>query len=64
MVKDINRDPNDDFKTFVSEENIKFDEQGYMILDLEKNSSAWEPFKEEFLLREIYIQLIVCHQKT
>ncbi|QHS75386.1 Mgr3p [Saccharomyces paradoxus] len=55
MIKDINRDPNDDFKTFVSEENIKFDDQGYMILDLEKNSSAWEPFKEEFFTaRDLY----------
>ena len=55
MIKDINRDPNDDFKTYVSEENIKFDDQGYMILDLDKNSSAWEPFKEEFFTaRDLY----------
>ena len=55
MIKDVNKDPNDDFKTFVSEENIKIDDQGYMILDLEKNSSAWEPFKEEFFTsRDLY----------
>ncbi|CAI4048323.1 hypothetical protein SKDZ_13G2410 [Saccharomyces kudriavzevii ZP591] len=55
VIKDISRDSNDDFKTFVSEEHIKFDDQGYMILDLEKNSSAWEPFKEEFFTaRDLY----------
>lgn len=44
-----------DFKTFVNEETIKLDEEGYMILDLQKNSSAWEPFKEEFFTaRDLY----------
>ncbi|CAR29919.1 ZYRO0G20108p [Zygosaccharomyces rouxii] len=44
-----------DFKTFVDEENIKINDEGYMILDLQKNSSAWEPFKEEFFTaRDLY----------
>lgn len=44
-----------DFKTFVNTDNIKFNDDGYMILDLKKNSSAWEPFKEEFFTaRDLY----------
>lgn len=44
-----------DFKTFVNEDNIKLNDEGYMILDLQKNSSAWEPFKEEFFTaRDLY----------
>ncbi|QLL30547.1 hypothetical protein HG536_0A03650 [Torulaspora globosa] len=44
-----------DFKTFVNEENLKLDDEGYMILDLQKDSSAWEPFKEEFFTaRDLY----------
>ncbi|GCE97109.1 mitochondrial inner membrane i-AAA protease complex subunit [Zygosaccharomyces mellis] len=44
-----------DFKTFIDEENIKLNDGGYMILDLQKNSSAWEPFKEEFFTaRDLY----------
>lgn len=44
-----------DFKTFANEENIKLNDEGYMILDLQKNSSAWEPFKEEFFTaRDLY----------
>lgn len=44
-----------DFETFVNTENIKLNDDGYMILDLQKNSSAWEPFKEEFFTaRDLY----------
>ncbi|QLQ78113.1 hypothetical protein HG537_0A03600 [Torulaspora globosa] len=44
-----------DFKTFVNEENLKLNDEGYMILDLQKDSSAWEPFKEEFFTaRDLY----------
>lgn len=44
-----------DFKTFANNENIKLDNEGYMILDLQKDSSAWEPFKEEFFTaRDLY----------
>lgn len=44
-----------DFKTFVNEENIKVDKDGYMIVDIFKNSTAWEPFKEEFFTaRDLY----------
>lgn len=35
--------------------SIKMDEEGHMVLDLQKNSSAWEPFKEEFFTaRDLY----------
>lgn len=35
--------------------SIKVDENGYMILDLHKDSSAWEPLKEEFFTaRDLY----------
>ncbi|KAL3232534.1 Protein MRG3-like [Nakaseomyces bracarensis] len=45
----------EEFEPFVNEKNIKLDENGYMILDLEKNSSAWEPYKEEFFTaRDLY----------
>ncbi|KAH7582152.1 Mitochondrial inner membrane i-AAA protease supercomplex subunit MGR3 [Nakaseomyces glabratus] len=45
----------DSFEAFVNEKNIKLDENGYMILDLSKNSSAWEPYKEEFFTaRDLY----------
>ncbi|KAK5773877.1 Mgr3p PWA37_003773 [Arxiozyma heterogenica] len=47
----------DDFQVFVNEENIKLDKEdnGLMILDMNKNSSAWEPFKEElFVARDLY----------
>ncbi|EDO19614.1 hypothetical protein Kpol_1018p153 [Vanderwaltozyma polyspora DSM 70294] len=45
----------EEFKTFVNSENIKLNDEGYMILDLQKNSSAWEPFKEEFFTaRDLY----------
>ncbi|KAG0670778.1 hypothetical protein C6P45_001787 [Maudiozyma exigua] len=44
-----------DFQTFVKDENFKFNEDGYMIMDLQKNTSAWEPFKEEFFTaRDLY----------
>lgn len=44
-----------DFKTFVDEEHIQLNDEGFMILDLQKNSSAWEPFKEEFFTaRDLY----------
>lgn len=44
-----------DFQTFVNSENIKFDNDGYMILDIQKDTSAWEPFKEEFFTaRDLY----------
>ncbi|SMN19169.1 similar to Saccharomyces cerevisiae YMR115W MGR3 Subunit of the mitochondrial (mt) i-AAA protease supercomplex, which degrades misfolded mitochondrial proteins [Maudiozyma saulgeensis] len=44
-----------DFKPFVSDENLKFNEDGYMIMDIQKNTSAWEPFKEEFFTaRDLY----------
>lgn len=44
-----------DFKTFVNENTIELDDEGYMILNLQKNSSAWEPFKEEFFTaRDLY----------
>ena len=44
-----------EFKTFVNDENIKFTDDGYMILDVQKNTSAWEPFKEEFFTaRDLY----------
>ncbi|CCD26444.1 Mgr3p NDAI_0H02700 [Naumovozyma dairenensis CBS 421] len=43
------------FKTVVNDENIKLDDNGHMILDIEKKSSAWEPFKEEFFTaRDLY----------
>ncbi|CDO95918.1 unnamed protein product [Kluyveromyces dobzhanskii CBS 2104] len=42
-------DPDDFLKA------IKVDENGCMILDLHKNSSAWEPLKEEFFTaRDLY----------
>lgn len=47
----------DDFQTFINEDNIKLDkdDSGLMILDMDKNSSAWEPFKEElFVARDLY----------
>ena len=48
------------FKTVVNDENIKFDENGYMVLDMEKNSTAWEPFKEEFFTaRDLYTAFCV-----
>ncbi|AAS53568.1 AFR197Wp [Eremothecium gossypii ATCC 10895] len=44
-----------DFKPHVNEENIKLDDKGNMILDLQKDSSAWQPFKEEFFTaRDLY----------
>ncbi|SCW00683.1 LAFE_0C09648g1_1 [Lachancea fermentati] len=44
-----------EFDTFVNEDNIKLNEGSYMILDMAKNSSAWEPFKEEFFTaRDLY----------
>ena len=44
-----------EFKTFVNDDNIKFTDDGYMILDIQKNTSAWEPFKEEFFTaRDLY----------
>lgn len=44
-----------DFKTFVNEDTLKLNDEGYMILDLQKNTSAWEPFKEEFFTaRDLY----------
>lgn len=44
-----------DFKTFVNDENLKLNDEGYMILDLQKDSTAWEPFKEEFFTaRDLY----------
>ncbi|AMD21792.1 HFL064Cp [Eremothecium sinecaudum] len=43
------------FKSHVNGENIKLDENGNMILDLQKDSSAWHPFKEEFFTaRDLY----------
>lgn len=43
------------FESFINEENIKLSEDGYMILNLQKNSSAWEPFKDEFFTaRDLY----------
>ncbi|CCE64123.1 hypothetical protein TPHA_0G02850 [Tetrapisispora phaffii CBS 4417] len=43
------------FKPVVNTDNIKLNDEGYMILDLQKNSSAWEPFKEEyFTARDLY----------
>ena len=47
----------DEFQTFVNNKNIKLDKEddGLMILDMNKNSSAWEPFKEElFVARDLY----------
>lgn len=48
----------EEFPTFVNEENIILDEsndKGVMILNMEKNSSGWEPFKEElFVARDLY----------
>ncbi|CAB4254451.1 similar to Saccharomyces cerevisiae YMR115W MGR3 Subunit of the mitochondrial (mt) i-AAA protease supercomplex, which degrades misfolded mitochondrial proteins [Maudiozyma barnettii] len=44
-----------EFKSFVNDENLKFNEDGYMIMDIQKNTSAWEPFKEEFFTaRDLY----------
>ncbi|CCH62728.1 hypothetical protein TBLA_0I00700 [Henningerozyma blattae CBS 6284] len=44
-----------EFKTYVNEENIKVNEDGYMTLNMNHNSSAWEPFKEEFFTaRDLY----------
>ena len=35
--------------------SIKLDENGYMVLDLQKDSSAWEPLKDEFFTaRDLY----------
>ncbi|SCU90010.1 LANO_0D07250g1_1 [Lachancea nothofagi CBS 11611] len=43
------------FENFVTEDNIKLNEDSYMIVDMAKNSSAWEPFKEEFFTaRDLY----------
>ncbi|SCU94632.1 LADA_0G09868g1_1 [Lachancea dasiensis] len=43
------------FESFVNEQNIKLNEESYMIVDMAKNSSAWEPFKEEFFTaRDLY----------
>lgn len=47
----------DEFQTFVNEDNIILDKEnnGLMFLNMEKNSSAWEPFKEElFVARDLY----------
>ncbi|CCF55490.1 hypothetical protein KAFR_0A00520 [Kazachstania africana CBS 2517] len=45
----------EDFKTFVNSDNILMEQDGSMILDLQKKSSAWEPFKEEFFTaRDLY----------
>ncbi|CEP60957.1 uncharacterized protein LALA0_S02e03532g [Lachancea lanzarotensis] len=44
-----------EFQNLVNEDNIKLNEESYMIVDLAKNSSAWEPFKEEFFTaRDLY----------
>lgn len=44
-----------EFKTYVNEDTIKTNEDGFLILDLTKNSSAWETFKEElFIARDLY----------
>ena len=44
-----------EFKTFVDSEHITLDKDGYMVLNLQKNSGAWEPFKEEFFTaRDLY----------
>ncbi|SCV01612.1 LAME_0G17348g1_1 [Lachancea meyersii CBS 8951] len=44
-----------DFDRIVNEDNIKLNEESYMIVDMAKNSSAWEPFKEEFFTaRDLY----------
>lgn len=44
-----------DFKTFVNNENLLVSDEGYMLLDLNKDSSGWEPFKEEFFIaRDLY----------
>lgn len=45
----------EEFESFVNEDNIQLDQDGYMILNLQKDSSAWEPFKEEFFTaRDLY----------
>lgn len=47
----------EEFQTFVNEENIKLDNEdnGLLVLNMEKNSSGWEPFKEElFVARDLY----------
>lgn len=44
-----------DFGSFLSEDNIKLNDESYLIVNLAKNSSAWEPFKEEFFTaRDLY----------
>lgn len=44
-----------EFRTFVNNENILVSNEGYMLLDLNKDSSGWEPFKEEFFIaRDLY----------
>ncbi|SCV00438.1 LAMI_0G05050g1_1 [Lachancea mirantina] len=44
-----------DFQALVNENTIKLDEDSHMILDLAKDSSAWEPFKDEFFTaRDLY----------
>lgn len=53
------------FKTYIDEDNIKFDHEGYMILNLEKDSSAWEPFKEElFTARDLYTAYCLSSKDT
>lgn len=47
----------EEFETFVNEDNIKVDNEdsGLLVLNMDKNSSGWEPFKEElFVARDLY----------
>ncbi|CCK70493.1 Mgr3p KNAG_0E02320 [Huiozyma naganishii CBS 8797] len=44
-----------EFQTFVNGETINLDKDGFMTLNLQRDSTAWEPFKEEiFIARDLY----------